>query len=354
MTQTHRAGDRIRCLTLDQASMMPAYREKWRVIARSIEPINQARVATTIQAAYRLIRQPEPQIVFVDSPRAALEFTYPDRALIGDPVKRELKQSLLIRLWSQIESQLDLAFKYRLWKFLKQMLWYFRESEYDWVLQSPGQANPTPDDFLSNSTEFRCRLDDKISSMTWCANACWMNFCISVLNCDHDQDSWQIYQSLLKECGWIFPYQQVCIVCDRPRLLRFDAQQRFHADGQPAIQFADGANLYAHHGQQLPECYGTVHPRDWQPQWLFEERDAAVRQTLLHGIGYARLMQDLAIREVDEWEEYRLLHVVPLRSDQLPIRLLAWMDNSEAIQVVEVASQTGTAHAAVQVLGILK
>ncbi|HHP7243204.1 MAG TPA: DUF6745 domain-containing protein, partial [Elainellaceae cyanobacterium] len=203
------------------------------------------------------------------------------------------------------------------------------------------------DDTLG-SAEFICQLDDKISSMTWCANACWMNFCISVLDCDHDPTRWQIYQSLLKECGWIFPYQQVCIVCDRPRVLRFDAQQRFHADGQPAIQFADGANLYAYHGQQLPECYGIVHPRDWQPQWLFEEHDAAVRQTLLHGIGYARLAQNLIIHDIDEWEGYRLVHLAPQGADQSPIHLLTWMDNSDAIQVFEVASQIGSAQAAVQ------
>jgi hypothetical protein len=60
-------------------------------------------------------------------------------------------------------------------------------------------------------------------------------------------------QQLLATCGWIIPYENVCIVCDRPRHVRLDEENRFHAMSEPAIEFADGWHSgYYQHGQQLP------------------------------------------------------------------------------------------------------
>ncbi|MGF2040283.1 MAG: DUF6745 domain-containing protein [Nostoc sp. CmiVER01] len=137
----------------------------------------------------------------------------------------------------------------------------------------------------------------------------FFDFCISVLNIVHPQQEWKVFQSLIQECAWLFAYDDICIICDRPLHLRFDNQNRLHAEGEPAIEFTDGYSLYSHHGVTLPEKYGKVHPQQWQSQWLLTEENAELRRVLIQGIGYTRICQELQAIELDTWHEYTLLKI---------------------------------------------
>lgn len=125
------------------------------------------------------------------------------------------------------------------------------------------------------------------------------DFYISVLNCICRQIEWSVVQSLVKYCGWILPYENICVVCDRPIQLLFDNENRLHAEGEPAIQFADGYSLYSYHGVTLPEKYGKLLPNKWQAKWLLEEDNVELRRVLIQGIGYSRICQELQAIELD-------------------------------------------------------
>ncbi|MEG3843682.1 leucine-rich repeat domain-containing protein [Microcoleus sp. herbarium14] len=114
---------------------------------------------------------------------------------------------------------------------------------------------------------------------------------------------------LFEHCGWIFSFEKICAVCDRPRHIRFDSQNRLHAEAEPAIEFADGWNFYYYHGVRLPEKYGQFHPNQWQSQWLLTETNAEVRRVLIQGIGYVRICQELQAKPIDSWQEYSLLRI---------------------------------------------
>ena len=98
-------------------------------------------------------------------------------------------------------------------------------------------------------------------------------------------------------------------MCDRPRVLSFDDEQRLHAEGAPAIQFADGFSVYAYHGVKLPEKYGVMNPNQWQAKWLSKEDNAELRRVLMQGIGYGRICQELEAEELDTWQKYILLKI---------------------------------------------
>jgi internalin A len=69
---------------------------------------------------------------------------------------------------------------------------------------------------------------------------------ISSLGLNLSEKAQEILRSqklLFEHCGLIFPFEKICVVCDRPRHLRFDSQNRLHAEGEPAIEFADGWNF---------------------------------------------------------------------------------------------------------------
>lgn len=57
-----------------------------------------------------------------------------------------------------------------------------------------------------------------------------------------------IFLNIIEHCGWINAYQEACLICDRPTKLSFDSQNRLHAEGEPAIEYADGFKVYVHNG----------------------------------------------------------------------------------------------------------
>ncbi len=136
-----------------------------------------------------------------------------------------------------------------------------------------------------------------------------IDFCVSVLDCDCDRSGWEALQLLTQSCGWVIQLEKACLVCDRPRELHFDEENRLHRVGEPAILFADGYRLYAYHGTRLPEKYGVWHPHQWQSRWLLEEPNAELRRVLIQGIGYGRICQELQAIEIDSWREYTLLRI---------------------------------------------
>lgn len=114
------------------------------------------------------------------------------------------------------------------------------------------------------------------------------------------------YQLLDECCGWVFPYEGFCFVCDRPIKISVDSQDYLHAEGKPAIEFTDGYSLYAYHGVTLPEEYGILHPHQWQAQWLLEEEKLDLRRVLIKGTSYPRIFLQLQAAELGVWQEYVL------------------------------------------------
>ncbi len=161
----------------------------------------------------------------------------------------------------------------------------------------------------------------EIQPELWTCDGSWIDFCIAELHCTYYQRQWKVFQSLVEDCGWIFPYQSTCLVCDRPIKLTFDSENCLHAEGEPAIQFADRFSVYSYHGVTLPEKYGILPPHRWQVQWLIEETNAELRRVLIQGIGYGRICAQLQATEINSWREYTLLRINN-HVDVEPINLL--------------------------------
>ena len=144
---------------------------------------------------------------------------------------------------------------------------------------------------------------------SWNSSAAFVDFCVSVLNCQVDETKWSLFQSLIKQCYWMFPLENICFVCDRPNIIAFDNQKRFHGENLPAIQYRDGSSIYAYHGVILPEKYGKLQPNQWRAQWLLEENNAELKRVLIQQIGYTKICQELQATELDNWQEYSLLKI---------------------------------------------
>lgn len=295
-------------LTPEQEALIPVYREKWRKIAFSTERINHTKAIEAVKAGYAAIRKQQPEIIFCDSPYAGLKIV----------IQRQLKQRLnteFYKLLCEFTNELRSQIAYQL----------------DSQVMSEILTVAPPDltlleDILRSELKVQLQLKTNLRSSWFKAQlysgACsLLDFYVSVLNCSYNQMKWQALLALLQYCSWILPYEKVCIVCDRPLHLRFDNQNRLHAEGEPAIEFIDGYSLYSYHGVTLPEQYGKIHPNQWQANWLLSEKNAELRRVLIQGIGYARICQELQAVKIDIWAEYTLLKI-DADVDEEPIYLL--------------------------------
>ncbi|MGB3649782.1 MAG: leucine-rich repeat domain-containing protein [Rivularia sp. (in: cyanobacteria)] len=154
----------------------------------------------------------------------------------------------------------------------------------------------------------------------------------SLLNISLDEKTQQWYDclnQLFEHCGWFIPFEDVCIVCvkrsstegNRPSKFSLDSETRLHAEGEAAIQFADGYGLYYYHGVALPEKYGKVHPDRWQAICLLEEKNTELRRILIQAIGYNRICKELKAIQLDSFREYMLIKIDAV-SNVEPIVLL--------------------------------
>lgn len=230
-------------LTPEHAGLIPLYKAKWRTIALSTERIDREQATVAIKAAYALLGEAEPIVLFFDSPQAALSAAYG-------------------RLWEQLKLQLESDE----WTVL---LDYLEDSLFDEVLGGifPFKGNS---DQLHNELfhvfweQLHHELDMVVGLIQhqlehdyqecntvqdWACFASLFDFSISVLGINVDQKMWSVFLALATQMYWIFPLRGFCLVSDRPTKLMFDTEGKPHSEGAlPAIEFADGIKIYAQHG----------------------------------------------------------------------------------------------------------
>lgn len=298
---------KIEKLTPEQEALIPVYREKWRQIALSTQRLDRAKAESIIKAAYIVaIGKPEPEVQFYSSPCVVWKsLSYYCRLYLGNKLRmvaglplREIpenqrenyklgkhlfNQKKLLSLEDELKSylvnylnqQVEIHVETRLNSQLKldsapHSMFNQLEKQSQSILEKYCNLNVTcggsMDTYLTITDSIKLLLETRfckpIRPEVWAWDASLLDFLFSVLNCPYNKERWELLQALIINCGWIYPFEKTCIVCERPIKLSFDSQDRLHAEGKPAIQFADGWGLYSYHGVTLSEKYGAVHPRE--------------------------------------------------------------------------------------------
>lgn len=330
---------RIEKLTPAQEALIPQYREKWQKIAISTERIDRQKATEAIDAAYAAIGLYKPRLLFYDSPYEGLgkldsRLEKLSKKGVKTLLHKQLMQQcnsltrgnpLIRQLWIVLERQIENHVGGELYRLLRRelrgkggenlfqierQLYSKMESQlYSQDYLRDLESMNRSDAIYEELTPLEELLKVSIKPETLAGRICFYDFCISVLNCTCDRAKWEALQLLVKDCGWFAPFESIAILCARPIKLSLDNRNRLHAEGEPAIEYADGYSLYSYHGITLPEKYGKLHPHQWESKWLLEENNAEFRRVLIQGIEYARICQKLQATEIDNWQEYTLLKV---------------------------------------------
>lgn len=238
-------------LTPEQEALIPVYREKWRAIALSTDPFEYQTVSS-IADAY--IKNTQEDLIFFhyDSPYEILSQALPylGNKMWGPSCQSLLQRHLIAKMVKQIERRLWRKLRTQLTKELENKLWkqLWRQIQMQLWNQPPTGYRLDPCLTLSDLPYLT------LSPYSWICTASLLDFCISVLSCKDELIKWEVFQSAaINFSGGIFLFKNALVVCSRPTSLSFDDEQRLHAEGSPAIQFADGYNFYCHHGVTLSE-----------------------------------------------------------------------------------------------------
>lgn len=410
----------IREITTEQENLISVYREKWRNIALSTERIERETASEVIERAYALVGKKKPKIIFCDSPHdyalkvsEFLSNSEPPDFVQAMGRLNEVLGEYFQELGSQIKNALEEGSNPSTEQFetplpwseeqLKQEFPQFQphselgenlDLEYNNDLmdslerQVPRKLQKKIFKLFGNLDDvFNCQLrnliDDRLNALPnsrklWtvihncisydalAGNYVWFDFYISVLACKVPLDKWQVSLDLLQKCGYIYPFEHICFICDRPLKIMLDEKGQFHAEGEPAIVFADNFSIYAYRGTPLQGKYIETHPRDWQsewyleetksdlrrallealpqdalqPWWLLQEYELENRQRLIQRIGVERICEELQAEEIDAWQNSVLLRIEAHQSEQVRVDDNE-QDEEEPIILLKTISEIG-------------
>ncbi len=305
-------------LTPEQASRIPLYRDKWRALILSTEPMDRPRARGALQAAYILAGKAEPEFVFVNGPQQLREFRERQSStdlmlqrcgapvsLLNPQLYRELKSQFTHDLWRQIKTQLvskelaQLQFQiyylstYPLSGLLEQAMGQvWQQEQAKWrsqLLDLPSGellvqlGDGIQENLASTWQEFNNNIWQPLTEKTFMepvvkeldrwnytfqqmgqvfsqvmpqalhsylfSSCIYFDFCSSILDfSDADIRAWITLRSVIRSCGIVVSWENLCIIVERPTKILLDAEGNLHGDEEPAITFADGSQFSAHHG----------------------------------------------------------------------------------------------------------
>jgi hypothetical protein len=122
--------------------------------------------------------------------------------------------------------------------------------------------------------------------------AAFANFSVEVLGVT--MEDYDKYMLIAENLSWVYTYEELCIVCERPKV-HYTLDGDIHCDGEPAIKFSDGVELWLWHGTPLP-AFMQCHSSTWDPKWLLDDEkgmNSEHRRILIEALGYENILSRL-------------------------------------------------------------
>jgi len=122
------------------------------------------------------------------------------------------------------------------------------------------------------------------------------------------------WMNLAKNAFWIYPYEGMCFICDRPEEYNFDEQWRLHNPNNMAVRFSDGYGLYAIHGVMLP-TWIFEHPDKLTIEAIGAEKNVEIRRVMIERYGQAKYLLDQGAKLIHS-DGYGDLYSINLLEDE--------------------------------------
>jgi len=104
----------------------------------------------------------------------------------------------------------------------------------------------------------------------------------------------------------IYPFNKFCILSQKPTEIHLK-NKILHADGKPAIRYADNFDIWCLNGVKVPQWLAVTQDRDIDPHRIIEIKNAEVRREFVRKVGIDRICYSLKAKMLDKQNNYELL-----------------------------------------------
>lgn len=289
---------KIERLTPEQEAHIPEWVDKWVKIGLSTEPADFDLAEKAALRGYELASLRKPSVI--------LRMGSPYSAVLGGALAvLMLDKKIQSNIGSQVESQV--------WSQVRSQVW----------LQVWLQVGSLRNDIVNKS------FGGQLYGCSFCAHISFFRDICGVEN--PILDKFDVYEKLVKSCGWLWWHEDVLAISDRPRVLRLDKAGRLHCEDGPSIAYPDGWSLWHWHGVAVPEWVITS-PQDITVDKIRKESNAEIRRVMMERYGYERYCRDAELQLVDSCPEDHPL--VGLRGAKL------WRDEANDVVLLDVMNST--------------
>ena len=317
--------EKIQQLTPTQEKALQAFRDKWLSIGLATGPANLPVIQPVIYDFYQRIDQPTPYLWRCESPMMAQLVINFLRANLGDNLGDTLRDNLWDTLRDNLGDTLGANLGVNLWDTLGANL---RANQLHYIY-----------------TGLWGSLD-----AYWIAYYLFPHLHVRKMHNDQDMILLNGWATLAKNAFWLYPFEGVCFVCDRPSIIHQDAQSRLHCETDMAISFSDGWGLYRWHGVEVPKAV-ILQPESITVDQIESEPNVEVRRVMLERYGQERYLLDSGAQEIAS-DGYGVLYRKSLPDDE-PLVMVKVKnstpepDGSIRDYFLRVPPSIETAHAAV-------
>jgi len=256
-------------LTKEQEEMIPVFRERFRAIGLSTDVVDLT-VKDDIIELFKMNDLKEPVFVFVDNPYEAKIFA---TIVTKEP---------LYKYNPRIEKAIDDAIDF---------------------------GELIPESLIDDMVQILKDTKEEIYNLSFESGAnqsYWHSFYafgqyIGVKFDDDSTKKFEIVQRIAKKCGYIFYFDNMIIVTNRPCELHFDENNEGHNEKGPYIKFRHSngkSDLYAIHGVVVPASI-IEHPELITMADIEAEENAEVKRIMMSQMGIEKYLDQTQATIVD-------------------------------------------------------
>ena len=205
--------NKIGVLTTQQKALISQYRKKWQNIITSTGKLNVDLVKEYINRAYRYLGEQETEIIFCDSPFVAQQY------ISDHKLKSHLRKPLIDKICKP-SSHINPYYNHTVsHPFIDHRIISELEQEFQFVDNSYTYIRHNYRHITNPIVE---QIKQKFGQVVKCIkpesfiiDAMVQDYLLSNFNCAEETERIEIFVGLMANCGWIYPYKEVCLVYDR-------------------------------------------------------------------------------------------------------------------------------------------
>jgi len=141
-------------------------------------------------------------------------------------------------------------------------------------------------------------LGESLSFEFWQRKAGLFEGAREAFGIEFNQDEYTKFQNLCKSLSWVFVYDCLCIVCERPTVIKYDDEARHSCEDGPVVAWADGYKAWAIGGVLLDEQI-VMHPETLTLEQIRNEDNEEIRRICIERYGWTKYLEESNAKVLD-------------------------------------------------------